>query len=679
VLKTRTALKPKKIISFLDRMSFSYLSFFIFCSINNLKAFAANTGSAQQPPAPTGGGSSMLIIAGGAILLIAIVVVAMMSKNKRGDDKISLPDPKKGINIPTPTSRTPVATPTPRVPVNIPSASAPGAPVSPPSNITAAPPAASAPVPAAATATASAPPVSPPASSAPAAAPVAPKPSQAPVASTPTPAPTPAVSASNQSSGKLFDSNKLDSDLDSIFTDPSAAKPESVPEPETQKKSPLFNSAQLDDDLDALFIEVNKKPAEKPVEEEKKGLFDASQLDSDLDSLFSETPAPQAKQESAPATSGSASDLSSLLGAETEKKEEKSAPAASNAAFDLDSLDFMSSGDSGKKTENKSESFSLPSLDLSSLTGGSDSAKKEENPAPAASNAAFDLDSLDFMSSGDSGKKTENKSESFSLPSLDLSSLTGSSPIKDAPKDVPPLVASKDKIDLSTTTMGLNISEYLSSIAEKKGGGEQTENRAASTFNLSDTIPPQSLNIADLANHQLSPVSEQLISETSSEAKKKQKGEGIIAIGKMLVDQNALEEIIKKAEKGGKAGLTTTQVITAVKGRSLDTLLVDINNIDGIMGSIIVGKDGLVIANTMPNEIDKDLVGALTSSLFSNIDVQVKKLKKGNLKRLTVETAMGTYILTEIEMGTLVVFSNEEGKINLNNVFKAITTVTGKR
>lgn len=147
----------------------------------------------------------------------------------------------------------------------------------------------------------------------------------------------------------------------------------------------------------------------------------------------------------------------------------------------------------------------------------------------------------------------------------------------------------------------------------------------------------------------------------------------------MLVDQNALEEIIKKAEKGGKAGLTTTQVITAVKGRSLDTLLVDINNVQGILGSIIVGKDGLVIANTMPENIDKDLVGALTSSLFTNIDTQIKKLKKGNLKRLTVETLSGLYILTEIEMGTLVVFGVDGQKVNLSDIYKAITAVTGKK
>ncbi len=336
-------------------------------------------------------------------------------------------------------------------------------------------------------------------------------------------------------------------------------------------------------------------------------------------------------------------------------------------------------------------------MDLSSLTGGAPSEPVKQE-APAA-NSSFDLGSLDFMATPDNGQKTEAKTESFSLPSLDLSSLTTPPAVAakpaEAPKIAPSTAADLEKIDLSTTTMGLNISEYLNSIAaEKKNANAAVENKSndvkfdlspseetkpAESFNLSDTIPPQSLNLSDLQTPKAPVVSEQLISETSNETKKKQKGEGIIAIGKMLVDQNALEEIIKKAEKGGKAGLTTTQVITAVKGRSLDTLLVDINNLDGIMGSIIVGKDGLVIANTMPPEIDKDLVGALTSSLFSNIDVQLKKLKKGTLKRMTVETGVGTYILTEIEMGTLVVFSGESEKIDLTNVFKAITTVTGKR
>lgn len=445
---------------------------------------------------------------------------------------------------------------------------------------------------------------------------------------TPVAAPPPkAEKVSHESSGvkPLFDSKKLDNDLDNIFAD------DSQPAEADDKKAPLFNSDQLDNDLDALFIEVNKQP-EKP-KDEKKGLFDSNKLDSDLDSLFADTSSnvsslfadvPSSSQNNSQNAVAINDDLSSLFSTpSTQKTETQSAPA-----FDLDSLDFLGGG--SDKKEEKSTS-STPAFDLSSLS--SETSKTQSN----TSGSSFNLDSLDFLGGGSADKKEDGKQETFTLPSFDLSSITGSGSTQETSKVEPNIPLTEQKIDLSTTTMGINISDYLSSISSEKKV------------------------------------------ETHEEEKKKQKSEGIISIGKMLVDQNALEEIIKKAEKGGKAGLTTTQVITAVKGRSLDTLLVDINNINGIMGSLIVGKDGLVIANTMPPDIDKDLVGALTSSLFSNLDGQIKKMRKGNLKRLTVETEIGTYVLTEIEMGTLVVFSDEEEKINLAEVFKAISTLTGKK
>lgn len=152
------------------------------------------------------------------------------------------------------------------------------------------------------------------------------------------------------------------------------------------------------------------------------------------------------------------------------------------------------------------------------------------------------------------------------------------------------------------------------------------------------------------------------------------KPDGLISIGKLLVDQGTLEEIIRTAEKGG-AGLTTTQVISAVKGQTLDTLLADVNKVPGVLGSLIVGRDGLVITNTMPSDVDKDLVGALTSSLFANIDIQIKRMQRGLLKRLILETDVGLSILAQLEMGTMVVFTERD--VNLPNVLTAVGAISG--
>jgi predicted regulator of Ras-like GTPase activity (Roadblock/LC7/MglB family) len=586
-METSIVLESKKLRKKVEKKIFLLSCLFMIIN-NQLEAFAA-------PAKQASGGSSSMIIIAGIVIAVVIGAVVFIGLSKKGKTDSKTSEAKKTLTPPTVKAPN---IPTPKVHVTSPQQKT--------NNVTA-------PVvekkeveqkPVVNTQSNT---------SSQSSNPVAPS-FNTPVASPP---PKAEKVSSDSSAGvkPLFDSKKLDNDLDNIFAD------DSHPSEAADKKAPLFNSDQLDNDLDALFIEVNKQP-EKP-KDEKKGLFDSNKLDSDLDSLFADTPSSsQNNSQNAVAIND---DLSSLFSTpSTPKAESHSAPA-----FDLDSLDFLGGGSSDKKEEKATSS--TPAFDLSSLS--SESSKNNSS----TSNSSFNLDSLDFLGGGSTDKKAEEKQETFTLPSFDLSSITGSGSAQETSKVEPNIPLTEQKIDLSTTTMGINISDYLSSISSEKKV------------------------------------------ETHEEEKKKQKSEGIISIGKMLVDQNALEEIIKKAEKGGKAGLTTTQVITAVKGRSLDTLLVDINNINGIMGSLIVGKDGLVIANTMPPDIDKDLVGALTSSLFSNLDGQIKKMKKGNLKRLTVETEIGTYVLTEIEMGTLVVFSDEEEKINLAEVFKAISTLTGKK
>ncbi|MEK7434441.1 MAG: roadblock/LC7 domain-containing protein [Cyanobacteriota bacterium] len=542
----------------------------VFWIFSNLNNIAMAAPAEAQKAAAGGGGSSMMIVA----VVIAVAgagggaAFVAMQKKSSGGTK-------KGGNIAPPKASTNL-TPNVKTPVNAPTIKSPvntPAPKSPTSTTSATGPLHPMEI------TSSLPPQHMP----------APKTETIPKVAPSIPTP---VFPSNSNSG-LFDSNQLSSDLDTIFKD------EGKKEDKKPEKAPLFDSNLLDDDLDSLFIEVNKKPEPKKVVEEKRGLFDSSQLDNDLDSLFS-TPT------------------------ETKKAPE---PVAQAPAFSLDSLDFMSSPTPEPKKEAPSSS---PSLDFSGLSSF------DSTPAPKQdSNQAFSLDSLDFLSSPPKEEPKPSSNEAFSLPSFDLSSITSAATPTPTPSATPNLAnlgSPADRIDLSTTTMGINISEYLTSI-----NAETTRKEEAK----SDS--------------------------------------GAISIGKMTVDQSALEEIIKKAEKGGKAGLTTTQVITAVKGKTLDTLLVDINNVQGIKGSMIVGKDGLVIANTMGPDVDKDLVGALTSSLFTNIENQVKKIKKGALKKLTVETEIGTYILTEIDMGTLVVFSQDRQKINFTNIFRAISGITGKK
>ncbi|HIQ38388.1 MAG TPA: hypothetical protein EYH53_00065, partial [Methanothermococcus okinawensis] len=52
----------------------------------------------------------------------------------------------------------------------------------------------------------------------------------------------------------------------------------------------------------------------------------------------------------------------------------------------------------------------------------------------------------------------------------------------------------------------------------------------------------------------------------------------------------------------------------------IDRILADLNKVEGIKGSMVVGKDGLVIAAQMPSGIDVELIGAMASAAYGSAE-----------------------------------------------------------
>jgi predicted regulator of Ras-like GTPase activity (Roadblock/LC7/MglB family) len=140
-------------------------------------------------------------------------------------------------------------------------------------------------------------------------------------------------------------------------------------------------------------------------------------------------------------------------------------------------------------------------------------------------------------------------------------------------------------------------------------------------------------------------------------------------IGKLLLDVSAIENIIKSGEAGTiGAGLTNARVISAARGEGIKALLVRIDGYEGVIGSLIVGHDGLVIASTVTPPLDKDTLGALSTALLSTSNLATLKLDIGKLKQmvlLTDRTADGvttpvTTVLTDVEVGILAVLMDTQ-------------------
>lgn len=154
--------------------------------------------------------------------------------------------------------------------------------------------------------------------------------------------------------------------------------------------------------------------------------------------------------------------------------------------------------------------------------------------------------------------------------------------------------------------------------------------------------------------------------------------DGLVSIGKLLVDQNTLKRIIDNAEKRGTGLYTTTRIISNAKGADLDAILAQIDQCAGVAGSLIVGRDGLVIASTLPSNFDRELVGAIASSMQTNLDVQCKKMKLGTARQVILDTEGGVVLLIALEVGVLVVMSQSLMALDLTGVLSVIAGISEK-
>jgi predicted regulator of Ras-like GTPase activity (Roadblock/LC7/MglB family) len=152
-------------------------------------------------------------------------------------------------------------------------------------------------------------------------------------------------------------------------------------------------------------------------------------------------------------------------------------------------------------------------------------------------------------------------------------------------------------------------------------------------------------------------------------------------IGKLLLDVQAIENIIKSGEEGTiGAGLTNARVISAQRGEGIKALLNKIDSYSGVVGSLIVGHDGLVIASTVGTGMDKDILGALSTALLSTSNLATLKLDIGKLRQMVMltDTANGsgarpvTTVLTDVEVGILAVFLDSQDLEQVDGLLVAI-------
>ena len=96
----------------------------------------------------------------------------------------------------------------------------------------------------------------------------------------------------------------------------------------------------------------------------------------------------------------------------------------------------------------------------------------------------------------------------------------------------------------------------------------------------------------------------------------------------------------------------------------------DLIRVDGVIGSLLVGKDGLVVASTLMDEEDAEILGAMSAAVFGEIDKATKRIGVGTLVDSIIDAKDGSILLLEAKELILVVITQRTvGRPCFRNLF----------
>ncbi|MBI4533691.1 MAG: roadblock/LC7 domain-containing protein [Candidatus Melainabacteria bacterium] len=113
----------------------------------------------------------------------------------------------------------------------------------------------------------------------------------------------------------------------------------------------------------------------------------------------------------------------------------------------------------------------------------------------------------------------------------------------------------------------------------------------------------------------------------------------------------------------------------------IQAALASLNGKHGILGCLLVNLDGGVISSSLPQEIDVATLGALSATLFSNNDISIQRMNRGNLVQMTLLTDQGILHFYSSGGYIIVVLTAKGQRINLEGLIRSVeaqgTTLKG--
>ncbi len=91
----------------------------------------------------------------------------------------------------------------------------------------------------------------------------------------------------------------------------------------------------------------------------------------------------------------------------------------------------------------------------------------------------------------------------------------------------------------------------------------------------------------------------------------------------------------------------------------------DLIRVEGVIGSLLVGKDGLVVASTLMDEEDAEVLGAMSAAAFGEIDKATQRIGVGRLVDSIIDAEQGSILMLEARDLILVVITQRMVNLGL--------------
>jgi len=94
-------------------------------------------------------------------------------------------------------------------------------------------------------------------------------------------------------------------------------------------------------------------------------------------------------------------------------------------------------------------------------------------------------------------------------------------------------------------------------------------------------------------------------------------------------------------------------------------VLEELNRTSGITGSMLVGRDGIVIAADLQSSVEDEALGALAASITANVQKSLGRLGQPTPNQITIEAENTKFFISDCGVGVLVVTTEKDANLGL--------------